>query len=221
MSMLRLGGAEMIGNEKEFRLRLEAAEAAVAAARESDHERQLADALRALGNIQRRAPEMRDDANLSYTEAIDIYHKLGLPLDEAWVTRHIGINHEHAGRLTDAESSYEKALGLYRAHSKTDDLDYANSVRYLAVIKDRRGKRDEAYQLWQEAVDRYGKGGIVEGIAEGTAHLTLLALDNGDIDRAAAWFEQAEAASQASKNPATQKLIGEVRDRMNSRLGRR
>src|ERR1044071_4626893 len=139
------------GEEREFRRRLSTADDAVDIARNSSDKRMLADALRALGNIQRRPPWLRDDANRTYAEAAEIYNALSLPLDEAWVTRHIGINHEYAERLVDAEKAYEKALALYRDYSTNDDLDYANAVRYVAVIKDRLGKRDESDRLWTEA----------------------------------------------------------------------
>ena len=206
----------MTEEEREFRRRLSTAEVAVDTARNGGDRRNLADALRALGNIQRRPPWLRDDADRTYAEAAEIYRELGQPLDEAWVTRHIGINHEYAKRLTEAETAYEKALALYRTHSENDDLDYANAVRYVAVIKDRLGKRDEADQLWTETVERYEKVGIVEGIAEGTAHLTLFALEKGDFDRAQRWFARAEAASSRSNDPDTHKFIDEVRDRLNS-----
>jgi len=202
--------------EREFQHRLSTAEAAVDIARNSGDERCLADALRALGNIQRRPPWLRDDANRTYAEAAAIYRSLDLPLDEAWVTRHIGINHEYGNRFTDAENAYEKALALYRAYATNDNLDYANAVRYVAVIKDRLGKREDSDRLWTETVERYEKVGIVEGIAEGTAHLTLFALDEGDVDRARKWFARAEEASSKSGDPDTHKFIDEVRDRLTS-----
>jgi tetratricopeptide (TPR) repeat protein len=204
----------MTAEEQEFRRRLEAAESVVAAARNHDSKQELADALRALGNIQRRPPELRDAANRTYKEAADLYDEIGLPLDEAWVTRHIGINHEYADRLTDAEEAYENALALYRLHSATDDLDYANAVRYVAVIKGRVEKREEAEPLWTEAVERYEKVGIVEGIAEGTAHLTLFALEKGDLDLARIWFARAEAASSRSNDPATHRFVDDIRARL-------
>ena len=200
--------------EREFRQRLEVAEAIVAEARKGNDKQNLADALRELGNIQRRPPGLREEANGTYAEAAEIYKELDLPLDAAWVTRHIGINHEYADRLIEAEEAYENALALYRLHSATDDLDYANAVRYVAVIKDRLGKRDESDRLWTEAVERYEKVGIVEGVAEGAAHLTLFALDKGDLDLARIWFARAEVASSRSNDPATHKFVDDIRARL-------
>ena len=92
-------------------------------------------------------------------------------LKRAHHIRHVGIDLENQGRLSEAEAKYDEALALYRLHSTTDDLNYANAVRYPAVIKHRLGKLDEAMRLWEEAVDRYEKVGITEGVTEGTKRL--------------------------------------------------
>lgn len=197
-----------------FAARLAAAEAMVEQARVSGEKRALADALRELGNIQRRPPDLRDAADRAYSEAAELYRELKRPLDRAWVIRHIGIDHEYADRLIDAERAYDEALDLYRENSQSDDLDYANAVRYAAVVKDRLGKRGDAVTLWEEAVRRYESVGIVEGVAEGTAHLTLFALKEGDLQLAKVWFARAEAASSRSNDPETNKFIDEVRQRL-------
>jgi len=176
----------------------------------------LADALKELGNILRRPSFTRDAANKAYEQAAALYAELGLPLEEAWVKRHIGINHEYAGRLTEAEKFYDEALDLYRAHS-VDDLAYANAVRYPAVIKNRLGKRDESAILWEEACDRYSKvhpNGIGEGVAEAAAWLTIFAIEKGDLSSAKKWFAKASEASGNSGDPDTHKFIAEVRSRL-------
>ena len=63
------------------------------------------------------------------------------PLKHAHAIRHVGLAHENAGRLEEAEKHYDKALALYRQHSTQDDLDYANAVRYPAVIKEKSVRR--------------------------------------------------------------------------------
>ena len=197
-----------------FEKRLAAAEAKVAKVRLSGEKRALADALRELGNIQRRPPELREAANRSYAESAELYRELGSPLDRAWVIRHIGIDHEYAGRLTEAEHAYEEALDLYRENSKIDDLDYANAVRYAAVIKDRLEKCSDAETLWEEAVSRYEALGIIEGVAEGTGHLTLFAMKKGDLKQAEVWFARAKAASSQSNDHDTHKFIDEVTQKL-------
>lgn len=96
-------------------------------------------------------------------------------LKRAHRIRHYGIDLENQNRLAEAEACYDEALALYREHSTIDDLNYANAVRYVAVIKERLGKHAEAKALWIEAVVRYKNVGIEEGLAESVSHLAQLA----------------------------------------------
>ncbi|MBK9154635.1 MAG: ankyrin repeat domain-containing protein [Chloracidobacterium sp.] len=202
--------------------KIEAARTEVANAEASDSKAALAASLKALGGLLRRLPFMRTGSNDAYERAASLYCELGLPLDEAWVKRHIGINHEYAGRLEDAERMYDEALALYRQHATDETLDYANAVRYPAVVKNRLGKRDESAKLWEEAHDRYvkiGPGGLGEGVAEAAAWLTIFALDKNDLELARKWFEQARKASSASDDPETHKFIAEVEARFRQATG--
>jgi tetratricopeptide (TPR) repeat protein len=208
--------AAVLDEHAKFHDRVEKAQEIVSQAEAKGPSRALADALKELGNILRRPPFTRDAANKVYARAAALYAKLGLPLEEAWVKRHIGINHEYAERLTEAEKFYDQALDLYRAHS-VDDLDYANAVRYPAVIKNRLGKRDESAILWEEACERYSNvhpNGIGEGVAEAAAWLTIFAIEKGDLSLARKWFAKASGASGRSGDPDTHKFIAEVRSRL-------
>lgn len=198
----------------EFDLRLTAARAAVASARRSGDRLQLAESLKVLGNIERRPPHMRDDADRTFAEAAAIYDELGMPLDAAWVIRHIGINHEYADRLTEAEDCYDRSLELYRSHAESDSLDYANTVRYPAVVKGRLGKREEAEALWQEALKRYERLGLPVAIAEATAWLTTFAVERGDLAEARSLFGKAEQAAAAAADPDTFAFVADVRSRL-------
>ena len=198
----------------EFKLRLNAAKLLVSAARASGDELALANALKELGNIQRRPPFMRDAANETYAEAVELYRKLGVPLEEAWVKRHIGINHEYAERLTEAEKYYDESLALFREHAGDNTLNYANTVRYPAVIKNRVGKRDESRALWEETVRRYENIDAPVGVAEGAAWLTIFAIEKRDPALAKEWFAKAEAAACAANDPDTDRFVAEVRTRM-------
>jgi tetratricopeptide (TPR) repeat protein len=206
--------AEMLRNYKEFYSRLENARREVEKAESLGDKLALADALKALGNILRRPPFGRDEANQVYTRAADMYRELDRPLDEAWIKRHIGINHEYAGRLTEAERLYDEALSLYRKHSKTDDLNYANAVRYPAVIKERLGNIEDSARLWEEAHDRYAKvhpNGLGEGVAEAAAWLTIFAINAGDRERAEEWLARAAEASRKSQDADTHKFVAKVK----------
>ncbi len=164
----------------------------------------------------RRPPFLRSAANEAYSRAADLYREVGLPLETAWVLRHIGINHEYAERLTDAEKCYDESLALFRHHASEGDNNYANTVRYPAVIKNRVGKRDESTALWEEAVRRYDEMNEPLGVAEGAAWLTIFAIDKGDRALAREWFAKAEAAGTRASDEDTDKWIAEVRARLMS-----
>ena len=135
-------------------------------------------------------------------------------LAEAHAIRHRGIRLENHGRLEEAEKLYDEALALYREHDKNDTLDYANAVRYPAVVKNRLGNRDESTELWIEAFTRYEKLGILEGVAGAGAWLTIFAIERNDLASAHEWFEKADAASARSEDPDTHKFVNEVRSRL-------
>jgi tetratricopeptide (TPR) repeat protein len=205
--------AQVLQQHDEFHARVDLAKVKVEAAESQGNKRMLADSLKELGNILRRPPFLRDAANKAYERAASLYAGLGLPLEEAWVKRHIGINHEYADRLEEAEKYYDEALSLYRQHSTEDDGNYANAVRYPAVIKERLGKKDESARLWEEAHDRYSRvhpQGLGEGVAEAAAWLTILALEKNDLKLAEEWFNRAREASERSGDADTHKFINEV-----------
>jgi tetratricopeptide (TPR) repeat protein len=201
---------------REFQVRLDAARQAVAEARTGSDKVRLAQALKQLGIMERRPPFLYEAAIGTFNEAAELYRELAMPLDAAWCIRHIGIIREYQDRLEDAERSYDEALGLYREHAEGSSLDYANTVRYPAVVKNRLGKREEATRLWEEAHDRYkkiGPGGLGEGVAEAAAWLTIFAIEAGDRGLAEKWFERASEASSASSDPDTHKFVADVEAR--------
>jgi tetratricopeptide (TPR) repeat protein len=206
---------EPINMPGEFKLRLSAAKLLVSAARAGGDKLALANGLKELGNIERRPPQLREDADRTFAEAAELYHELKMPLEAAWVIRHIGLNHEYAERLTDAEKYYDESLALFRQHASDNNPNYANTVRYPAVIKNRLGKRDESTALWEEAVRRYEEMDMPVGVAEGAAWLTIFAIEKGDQALAREWFAKAEAAATAARDGDTDKWIAEVRAKLN------
>ena len=147
---------------------------------------------------------------MKFTRAAGLYRELDLPLEEAWVKRHIGINHEYAERLTEAEKYYDEPLALYRRNATEESLDFANTVRYPAVIKDRLGKRSESETLWREALDRYETVGIADGIVEGKLQMANFAFHRGDLDKARDWLDKAKHSAEGSDNEETHKFITEI-----------
>ena len=198
----------------EFRARLKAAELVVKAARAAGDKLALASALKELGNIKRRLPQLREDSNETYSEAAELYRELQMPLEAAWVIRHIGINHEYAERLADAEKYYDESLEVFRMHASEDDRNYANTVRYPAVIKNRVGKREESTALWDEAVRRYSEMKQPLGVAEGSAWLAIFAHEKGDTTLAHQWLEKAEYAAAEARDRDTDKWVAEVREKL-------
>ena len=203
----------------DFTLRLSAAKLLVSAARDGGSKVELANALKELGNIERRPSQLRDDADRSYAEAAALYLELEMPLEAAWIIRHIGINHEYAERFDEAEKYYDESLALFRKYADEDDTNYPNTVRYPAVIKNRVGKRDESSALWEEAVRRYDKMGQPAGVAEGSAWLTIFAIEKGNLVLAGQWFAKAKAAASAARDGDTDKWIAEVGAQLNKALG--
>ena len=199
--------------DEEFKRKLEIARMRVEDARMLGDKSVLAHALKALGNIERRSPFLRHVALGTYSEAAHIYHEIACPLEEAWVLRHIGIIHEYAERLVESEKYYDRALTLYRGHAKENTLDYANAVRYPAVIKNRLGKREESRLLWEEAAKRYEDLNAAVGVAESAAWLTIFAIEINDLELAGTWFRKAKEAADRSSDAATFSFIDEVQKR--------
>jgi tetratricopeptide (TPR) repeat protein len=209
--------SRVLKRHADFVERRNAAKKVVANAESSGDKKKLADALKDLGNILRRPPSGRDEANQAYTRAVALYTELGFYLEKAWCVRHIGINHEYAGRFEEAENFYDEALGLYREHSNEDDLNYGNAVRYVAVIKERVGKDRESALLWEEAYNRYarlGQDGLVEGMAEAAAWSATLADRSNHREEAAKCMAMADEASSRSSDFDTHRFVDEVRSRL-------
>lgn len=200
----------------DFYERVDSANSNVENAEKNGTKRELADALKTLGNILRRPKFMRVPANEAYRRAAEIYSEIGLPLEESWVKRHIGINLEYAERLDEAENYYLEALDLFRRHATVDDLNYANTVRYPAVVSNRLGKREQSKQLWEEAFRRYEELDLPVAIAEAAAWLATFALDTNDTAKAREWHEIAKNAAECANDSDTFVFVDSVAKRLPS-----
>lgn len=151
---------------------------AVTLARKSKDPLQLAQALTALGQIERDLHHS-DEALHHYEEASVIYrtadcHTADVPLKLAHTVRHIADIHRHEGRTEPAESSYQEALAIYRAHAETSPLDLANALRGFALLKETSGDPQSARRLWEEAGKLYASANVEAGVAESERRVTLL-----------------------------------------------
>ncbi len=146
---------------------------AVVLCRQAGRPRDLARALKGLGQIE-RDQDRGDAARLLYEEAAAICRGEGDALALAHTIRHLGDIHRDAGRIELAEPCYREALAIYRDHEQTNPLDLANAIRPLAILKDRAGDVDEAIRLWEEARDLYAAVDVGAGVAESSARLARL-----------------------------------------------
>ncbi len=147
---------------------------AVALSRRSGAQRELAQALKKLGQIERDLGH-GDAARLLYEEAVAICREDGDPLILAHTVRHLGDVHHDAGRVALAEPCYDEALAIYRGDARTAPLDLANAIRPLAMLKDDAGDVERARRLWQEARDIYAAVDVPAGVAESSRRLARLA----------------------------------------------
>lgn len=115
-----------------------------------------------------------DRAAELWSEAVAVLRVTGDPLQLAHKVRHLGDLERERGRLGEAEAHYAEALGLYRAHGGALDLDFANAVNRMALVKEAMGDTAEARELWREVRERYGGLGLQEGVGEAERHLADL-----------------------------------------------
>ncbi len=120
--------------------------AAVALSRHAGVQRQLVQALKRLGQVERDLGR-GEAARPLYEEAVTICRKGDDALTLAHTVRHLGDIHQDAGRAELAEPCYHEALALYRSHERTPPLDLANAIRPLAILKDDAGEVEEARRL--------------------------------------------------------------------------
>ncbi len=146
---------------------------AVALCRQAGVQRELVQALKGLGQIERDLGR-GEAARPLYEEAVAICRKEGDPLTLAHTVRHLGDIHQDAGRVEVAERCYREALALYRSNQRTAPLDLANAIRPLAILKEDAGEAEEARRLWEEARDLYAAVILREGVAESAARLARL-----------------------------------------------
>lgn len=146
---------------------------AVGLSRRSDRPRDLIRALKALGQIERDLG-YNDAAGPLYEEAVELCRKEVDALALAHTIRHLGDIHQDSGKLELARQCYEEALQIYRSQERTAPLDLANALRPFALLEEKVGRREDAVRLWTEARSLYAETGILEGVAECTAHLEKL-----------------------------------------------
>jgi len=84
----------------------------------------------------------------------------------AHITRHIADVECEIGDLKSSMSHYEKALSYYRRNVSKYSLSYANTIRGLALLKEKTVDYSDAKKLWKEAKSVYEKLKVDTGIKE-------------------------------------------------------
>lgn len=147
---------------------------AVEACRASGTQLELAQTLKALGQVERDLQHSEEALKL-YQEAVAIYRTLDDPLALAHTIRHVGDILLVEGKHILAEPCYQEALGIYRGNQKTAPLDLANTIRGLAILKQETRIPDDAKVLWEEARTLYTQVNVEAGVAESNRRLAQLA----------------------------------------------
>jgi len=148
--------------------------AAAELSRQSRHRRQLIEALKGCGQIERDMGD-NEKALAFYQEAAALCREEHDALLLAHTVRHLGDVYRSAGKLDAAESSYEEALRIYRNHQEAAPLDFANALRPMAILKEQKGQADAAKPIWEEARRLYEAANVSEGVAESSKRLERLA----------------------------------------------
>jgi tetratricopeptide (TPR) repeat protein len=147
---------------------------AVEISRSSESRDALARALTGLGQIER-------DLNHSgaalghYEEAAAIYRSQKNSMRLAHTVRHVGDIYRHERRHELAAPCYEEALAIYRAQEETSQLDLANALRGLAILKEETGDAPRARLAWQEAKELYAAVNVEAGVVESARRIEILA----------------------------------------------
>ncbi|MXZ71485.1 MAG: tetratricopeptide repeat protein [Acidobacteria bacterium] len=147
---------------------------AVAICRETGDAPGLVVALGKLGHVESDAGR-HEAARACYEEAVTLAREGGDPARLAHALRHLGDVHRRAGRLRESHACYAEALSLYDGtDTGPPPLEYANTVRPMAILKEALGETEAARGFWRRARDLYRAGGIDAGVAECEERLARL-----------------------------------------------
>lgn len=115
-----------------------------------------------------------DAAEEGWREAVEVLRSTGEPLQLAHTIRHLGDLEMARGNLGEAARHYSEALALHREHSDQRSLDYANVVRRVAILAEKRAEMVEARARWLEARETYAELGVAEGVSEADERLKAM-----------------------------------------------
>ena len=138
------------------------------------------DDYQSLGRIFHIYRQFESDHN-QYEKALDYnkkslaYYKLSGNVDKiAHSTRHIADLQMELGDYEEAETNYRKVILLYKSNHETHNLDLANANYGFGLCLEKRGKTNEAIQVWKETKDLYASCNLQQGVSEAQKRLDKL-----------------------------------------------
>lgn len=125
-----------------------------------------------IGQLQRDDGRL-DDAIRSYEGAVRLAREAKDQPLLAHHLRHLGDIAVERGELERAEDCYAEAGTLMEANG-TSRLNKANSLRSVAILREKQGASAAAADLWSEVRTIYAAEGIEDGVRESDRRLAAL-----------------------------------------------
>ena len=125
-----------------------------------------------LGRVFHVYMQFESDHN-NHSKAVELcqkslmYYKKANNLDSvAHSTRHIADLQYHLGKDAESERNYREAIGIFRDNPNMHIGNLANALRGLGLLLEKRGKIQEAIDVWKETKELYNSIHLQEGVDE-------------------------------------------------------
>ena len=168
-----LRSAKIFRNENRYHLAVMELEAALELCEEYKVNKEKRQTLSLLANIYFDLGSNRKSLE-SYKSALSLAQVDSEEEQIALITKQIADVECEIGDLKSSLNNYEKALNYYRKNVSKYSLSYANTVRGVALLKEKMVDYSDARKLWKEAKSIYEKLKIDTGIKECMARLKKL-----------------------------------------------
>ena len=126
---------------------------------------ELVNILRKLAHVHQDLGEV-DAAVTVLTEANDLCSELDDDHLSAHTLRHLGDVYRSKGMLEEADPVYAEALAYYQNADTISELDLANALRSMALLRELQNDAEQAVFYWRQAQYYYQATHIQPGVAE-------------------------------------------------------
>ena len=157
--------------------------------RSADDDTSRADALEAIGDVQRVVGKY-EDALVSYAQAGEARADLDV-VERARLRRKTAIVHQLRGDMTTALAMFEDALTRLPADASSER---SHAELNIAEVRWRQGHYDAAIKILQAAIADAERGRDNDARAEALKQLGTVHSHRGDLEQALAYFDQSLAA---------------------------